>query len=940
MNKLISSIIGGALGLTLATSVGIGMFNGANSETRGVTAAESTTTYVFDSKDWTATSNNKVENWIDVRSGSGFANNGIQITTNSTGASGTTPVRFNSVTRVVLTYNTNKSEGSGSFDVKVGDNNASSVNWSFSGNKKTDGRTARFTKTVTYRRGQTGAVKVTVNTNVNSCYLVSCAITSSGIIEDPHTYTDIITAQTTELNYDQSNYQSWSGKKLTSGAIYSGHSSTRNGAIQLRSAKTTSGDTSIASGIVSTTSGGTVKKVKVIFSNDTEADRTVHVYGSNEAFAAADDLFISNTKGGNKQEVSNNTIHYQGKETSFTVELDNDTSYQYVGIRSADKALYISRIEITWERNSKNSDVTAIQVASNPDKTTYAVGEKFDTHGLAIEIKFSGSNTFERTTNYSLSKADHSVFTNEEINDAYVITVTSLQDETKTTSFVVTVVNAYPVKLTRTTAAIYSPGMKLNEGTGRFTAEYTDENENVTNIKVGDPKTTLVTNTNNPVVLDPNTPAIDYEGRSVKLEYTDHEHTVSYTFTITIREDLVLDHFDNVPDYIIKNETSNLIEARYVSFVGEPEVTFEPMTDSGLTITHDENDDSYDEVSDVGSIYFSVAGSKKGQYSIIVTIRHGSLTSSKSMSILVRDAEEGHEGSGEYTLITSIDDVTTGSYVIAANVNGEYYGLDGTLNNGKYGNTALTVSENSITNKGHVVSITKGEDGYQITSGGKYIEYKDSTNLKEVTTSSDLWTINEVNQNGTFAITSSSNTTRGILYRAGAANLFGGYSTNNIPTNAEYYNIELFKLVGVDEEEEEINEAFELIKNFVDTYMHMGDISITDTSDTGACRGESGYYITAKEGLYELFESYSGDTDELIALFETKFPDAYERYVTWASKNNDSQPFVGNAIAMSSKSTKILDVDSSAIITTLIVTSVLGMTLLASYFYTKKKKDN
>ena len=165
-------------GMALAIGVGVGLSQ--RGEYKEARAAETTTTYVFQAKTWTAKIGNTSANWTSVTEGSGFSNSGIQVTTTTSGANATSPSSFTSVSRVVLTYHTNGSKGAGTFDVKIGTNDAENVAWAYDSSKVSDGHDGTntdFTATVDYATPQNGAVKVTVNTSTNSCYLVSCAIT-------------------------------------------------------------------------------------------------------------------------------------------------------------------------------------------------------------------------------------------------------------------------------------------------------------------------------------------------------------------------------------------------------------------------------------------------------------------------------------------------------------------------------------------------------------------------------------------------------------------------------------------------------------------------------------------------------------------------------------------------------------------------------------------
>ena len=142
-----------------------------------VWAEDVTTTYVFTSKSWAATCNSASADWTSGKDGTGFMNHGIQVTTSTTGANGTSPVSFTNVTKIVATYNTNTSKGAGSIVAQIGSNAETTNNVAYSGSA--NGTTANFTTEFNYSTPQSGNVKLTVNTTTNSIYLVSVAITTS-----------------------------------------------------------------------------------------------------------------------------------------------------------------------------------------------------------------------------------------------------------------------------------------------------------------------------------------------------------------------------------------------------------------------------------------------------------------------------------------------------------------------------------------------------------------------------------------------------------------------------------------------------------------------------------------------------------------------------------------------------------------------------------------
>ncbi len=151
------------------------------------------------------------------------------------------------------------------------------------------------------------------------------------------TVTDVLTSVGLGATATGGNsYADFTGKTFTSNAIYAANICAGNTeAIQLRSNKSNSG-------IVSTTSGGKLKKVVLTWGSNATAGRTVQIYGSNTAYAAPTDLYGDN-KGTLLAELNSN----DATENVSTLEVTDD--YEYVGIRSKADALYLTSVEIEWE---------------------------------------------------------------------------------------------------------------------------------------------------------------------------------------------------------------------------------------------------------------------------------------------------------------------------------------------------------------------------------------------------------------------------------------------------------------------------------------------------------------------------------------------------------------------------------------------------------------
>lgn len=153
------------------------------------------------------------------------------------------------------------------------------------------------------------------------------------------TVVDVLTRATTGVT--STSYTDWSGKEVTSSAVYAGQSAGGNSSIQLRSDKS-------SSGIVTTKSGGKVKKIKVTWNSSTSSGRTLDIYGKNTSYTAATDLYSTSAQG-----TKLGSIKYG---TSTELEISGD--YEYIGLRSASGAMYLTEIEITWETSGSGGEVT------------------------------------------------------------------------------------------------------------------------------------------------------------------------------------------------------------------------------------------------------------------------------------------------------------------------------------------------------------------------------------------------------------------------------------------------------------------------------------------------------------------------------------------------------------------------------------------------------
>ena len=181
-------------------------------------------------------------------------------------------------------------------------------------------------------------------------------------------------------------YNTWSGKKSTSDAVYAGQSAGSNDAIQLRSKNNNSG-------IVTTTSGGKVKKVVVEWQSATLDNRTLNVYGKNSAYTEASDLY-DNTKQGT-------LLGTIVKGTSTTLEISGD--YEYIGLRSASDAMYLTSVSITWDNtpSAPKAETPVITPAGGEITADTEITISCATEGAKIYYTIDGSTPTTASTLYS-----------------------------------------------------------------------------------------------------------------------------------------------------------------------------------------------------------------------------------------------------------------------------------------------------------------------------------------------------------------------------------------------------------------------------------------------------------------------------------------------------------------------------------------------------------
>ncbi len=132
--------------------------------------------------------------------------------------------------------------------------------------------------------------------------------------------------------------------QTTSGAAYSIRCAGGNSSIQLNN--TSSGNP----GIVTTTSGGTLKSITIHWNSHTNDSRILNLYAGNTAYTAPSDLYA------NGQSHITQIKHSEAINQVSTYNFDS--GYTHFGIRSNKSAIYIDKIEIVWEQVAASNVAT------------------------------------------------------------------------------------------------------------------------------------------------------------------------------------------------------------------------------------------------------------------------------------------------------------------------------------------------------------------------------------------------------------------------------------------------------------------------------------------------------------------------------------------------------------------------------------------------------
>ena len=183
---------------------------------------------------------------------------------------------------------------------------------------------------------------------------------------------DVLTAENLIPGVTGTSYYGFSDKQFNTTAVYAGKVGTfsKEMALKLKDS---------GSGIVTTTSGGTVKSVIIKWNSSTSSSRSIKVYGKKSAYASEEDLYKTTAK---EQGTLIGTVNYVAAR-SDTLIVDGD--YTYVGISATGGTVYIDEIGIVWQSKAyskaknptfspapgKYSDTQFVTISAAPGNTIY-----------------------------------------------------------------------------------------------------------------------------------------------------------------------------------------------------------------------------------------------------------------------------------------------------------------------------------------------------------------------------------------------------------------------------------------------------------------------------------------------------------------------------------------------------------------------------------------
>ena len=318
----------------------------------------------------------------------------------------------------------------------------------------------------------------------------------------------------------------------------------------------------------------------------------------------------------------------------------------------------------------------------------------------------------------------------------------------------------------------------------------------------------------------------------------------------------------------------------------------------------------------------------------IITATYGSASATCNVTVIDTTPSSGGgnddvppASGNNFVKVTNNSDLTNGNYLIVYEES--KYAFDGSLStlDAVSNYKEVTISDNKI----EATDELKASSFY-IDMSGKTIKSASGNYIGQSSDSNGL----TVNTSGLEHTSISVNNSEATIKSSGGAYLRFNHASNQLRfryyKSGSYTNqksIALYKL------EEVTKTNAQLAQEFVDNFMHMDDISTSNTLDTGECRGVSGYYANAKSAFFAL-------TKEVRLLVATNHQEAFARLQAWARANGEEIVINSGDYVVSKASNFLLVHDTNKISHLLAILSAvltaLTIVILSSYVYKKRKQ--
>ena len=142
--------------------------------------------------------------------------------------------------------------------------------------------------------------------------------------------------------------------------------------------------------------------------------------------------------------------------------------------------------------------------------------------------------------------------------------------------------------------------------------------------------------------------------------------------------------------------------------------------------------------------------------------------------------------------------------------------------------------------------------------------------------------------------------------------------------------VRLYKYVAQEKSDDQ-----KAVDTFVSTYMHLDDVNINNHFDTGACKGETGYYALAKAAYLALTADQKSifNTSEEFSVVRAK-----ERLTAWAVANGETFDPAAGTFETSVLYTPVMNFENNAGYVIMIAVITLSAIAFGVVILTHKRK--